>query len=430
MPTNVELWERRERSVPRGIASACPVFPERALNSELWDAEGNRLIDFAGGIAVLNTGHLHPRIKAAVAAQMERYSHTSFQVMPYEPYLELAERLNALAPGEAAKKSIFLTTGAEAVENAVKIARFHTGRPGVIAFSGGFHGRTLLTLAMTGKMHPYKTGFGPFPGDVFHAPYPMEYRGVAPGDSMQAVRELFKTDIEPERVAAVVIEPVLGEGGFYAAPPSFLRELRALCDEHGIVFVADEIQSGFGRTGTFFAIEHAGVVPDLITVAKSLAGGMPLSGVTGKAEIMDAPPPGGLGGTYGGNPVACAAALAVLDVIEEEKLLERAGAMGEMITARLRTLAREPEFSCIGDVRTLGAMTAFELVTDRESREPDPSLTARLRTRALERGLVLLSCGYYGNVIRILVPLTADDTIVNEGMDILQAALRDAVEAR
>jgi 4-aminobutyrate aminotransferase/(S)-3-amino-2-methylpropionate transaminase len=429
MTTNADLLERRRRAVPRGVGNACSVFPERARNAELWDVEGRRYIDFAGGIAVLNTGHLHPRVTAAAAAQMERYSHPCFQVLPYEPYVQLAERLNALAPGSGPRKTIFLTTGAEAVENAVKIARAHTRRPGVITFGGGFHGRTLLTLAMTGKVSPYKVGFGPFPGDVFHAPFPAAYRGITADDSLQALQNIFRSDIEPERVAAIVIEPVLGEGGFYVASPPFMKALRSVCDEHGILLVADEIQSGMGRTGKLFAIEHTEVVPDLITVAKSLAGGLPLSGVIGAEAIMDAPSPGGLGGTYGGNPVACAAALAVLDVMEEEDLLGRARDLGGRITERLREMAARPEFRVIGDVRGLGAMNAFELVADRESREPAPQLTAHLRKEAQDRGLILLSCGTHGNVVRILVPLTASDAVVDEGLDIIEASLKAAVEA-
>lgn len=428
MSTNAELWERRQAAVPRGIASACPIFPERAENSEIWDVEGKRYIDFAGGIAVLNTGHRHPRVQERVRTQVEKFSHTSFQVMPYTPYIELAERLNGLAPGPGPWKSIFLTTGAEAVENAVKIARYHTGRSDVIAFSGGFHGRTLLTMTMTGKVVPYKKGFGPFPGEVHHAPYPMEYRGIAPATSLRCIQELFKTAVDPEQVAAIVLEPVLGEGGFYAAPADFLRDLRSLCDKHGIMLVSDEVQSGFARTGRFFAIEHAGVVPDLITVAKSLAGGYPLSGVIGKAEVMDAPHPGGLGGTYGGNPVACAAALGVLDAIEQDGLLARAVSMGERIQGRLGDMAGK--FDVIGDVRTLGAMNAFELVKDRVTLEPDPDRTARLRARALDHGLVLLACGYYSNVIRILVPLTANDAIVDEGLELIERSLSDTQEAR
>ncbi len=426
MSTNSDLTARRERALPRGIASAYPVFVERAENAELWDVEGRRYIDFAAGIAVLNTGHRHPAVREAAMAQIGKVTHSSFQVVPYEPYIELAERLNALAPGNVPRKTVFLSTGAEAVENAVKIARVYTKRPGIIAFGGGFHGRTLLTLAMTGKVKPYKAGFGPFPADVYHVPYPVAYRGVTPEVSMAALQDLFSSDIEPDRVAAVIIEPVLGEGGFSAAPPEFLESLRAVCDEHGIVFIADEVQSGFGRTGRLFAMEHSGVIPDLITVAKSLAGGYPLSGVIGKSEIMDAPAPGGLGGTYGGNPVACAAALAVLDVIEKENLLERAMTIGEAMTDRLRRIAAEPGMEFIGDVRTLGAMTAIELVKDRESKTPDPERTAAVKSEAISRGLILLSCGPHGNILRIIAPLTTPDRHLQEGLDILEASLKAA----
>ena len=336
MTTNADLLERRAASVPRGVAHAAAIFPARAANAELWDVEGRRYIDFAGGIGVLNTGHRHPRVMAAVDEQLRRFTHTAFQVMPYEPYVALAERLNALAPGRFPKKSIFFSTGAEAVENGVKIARAVTNRPGVIAFTGSFHGRTLFTLGLTGKVVPYKTGFGPFSGDVYHVPFPMEYHGVTTSQAVHALELLFKSDVESERIAAIVVEPVQGEGGFYVAPFEFLRHLRDICDRYGIVFVADEIQSGFARTGKMFAIEHSGVVPDLIAVAKSLAGGFPLSGVVGKSEIMDAPLPGGLGGTYGGNPVACAAALAVLGVIEEEKLLDRSLEIGSPCSRTIR----------------------------------------------------------------------------------------------
>lgn len=428
MTSNASLFARREAAVPRGVGNACRIFPQRALNAEIWDVEGKRYIDFASGIAVLNVGHSHPKVKAAVAAQMEAYAHPAFQVMPYEPYIKLAERLNQLAPGDGEKKTIFLSTGAEAVENAVKIARAHTGRPGVITFTGGFHGRTLLTLAMTGKVVPYKVGFGPMPGEVYHAPYPVEYHGVTADDSLHALEYLFKSDIEPSRVAAIVIEPVLGEGGFYPAPFDFLNRLRALCDQHGIVFVADEIQGGFARTGKFFSIEHSGVVPDLMTVAKSLAGGLPLSGVVGKKEIMDAPAPGGLGGTYGGNAVACAAALAVLEIIEEEKLVARAAKIGELLRSRFKAIASKPEFTCIGSQHGLGAMSAIELVLDRQKRTPAPDLAKAVTARAAANGLVLLSCGIYGNVIRVLAPLTISDETLNEGLDILETSLREALK--
>ncbi len=426
--TNSELLARRKSAVPRGVANALSIFPARAKNAEIWDVEGKRYIDFATGIGVLNVGHLHPKVQSAVEIQLQHYSHTSFQVMPYEPYVKLAEKLNQLAPGDFLKKTIFFTTGAEAVENAVKIARAHTSRSGVITFSGGFHGRTLLTLAMTGKVVPYKVGFGPMPGNVYHAPFPIEYHGVSTDDSFRALEYLFRSDIASNQVAAIVIEPVLGEGGFYPAPVDFLQRLRALCDEHGIVLVADEIQAGFARTGKMFAIEHSGIVPDLITVAKSLAGGFPLSGVIGRAEIMDAPGPGGLGGTYGGNPVACAAGLAVLDIIKEEELTTRAQQIGELIRKRFKSMAAKPELNCIGNIHGLGSMMGIELVKDRASRAPAPELAKAVTVRAAANGLVLLNCGTYGNVLRCLAPLTISDEILNEGLDLFEKSLVEAKE--
>jgi 4-aminobutyrate aminotransferase/(S)-3-amino-2-methylpropionate transaminase len=372
---------------------------------------------------VLNTGHLHPKVQAAVASQLDAFSHTCLMITPYESAVVLAEKLIALTPGSSPKKAIFVTTGAEAVENCIKIARAHTGRPGVIAFGGGFHGRTFMAMALTGKVTPYKAGFGPFPAEVYHAPFPIAYHEVSVDDSLAALEHIFKNDIEPARVAAIVIEPVMGEGGFYIAPPEFLKALRRLCDEHGIVLVIDEIQTGFARTGRMFAIEHSGVEPDLMTMAKSLAGGFPLAAVVGKAAIMDAPGPGGLGGTYAGSPIACAAGLAVLEVIEEEKLCERAVAIGKLMVGELRALARE--VPAIGEVRNLGAMVAMELVRNRDRHSPDADLARALTKRAAEKGLVLLSCGIYGNVIRLLVPLTASDAIVREGMGILSESLRE-----
>lgn len=423
MATNADLLARRNAAVPRGIASATPVFADRAENAEIWDVEGRRYVDFAGGIAVLNTGHRHPKVMKAVEEQLKRFTHTAFQVMAYESFIALAERINKLAPVKGPAKTIFFSTGAEAVENAVKLARAFTGRPAVVAFSGAFHGRTLLTLGLTGKVVPYKTGFGPFPGDIYHLPFPMAAHGVGPEDALDALDRLFKTDLEPARVAALIIEPVQGEGGFYIAPADFLRRLRAICDQHGILLIADEIQCGFARTGRMFAIEHSGVQPDLITMAKSLAGGFPLSGVVGRQPVMDAPAPGGLGGTYAGSPLGCAAALAVLDVIEEEKLLERSTQLGKRVTDRLRAIAQRNDVPPIGEIRNLGGMIAFELVKSRGSQEPDPDATKALTARALQNGLVLLSCGVYANTIRILVPLTASDAIVDEGLDIIERSL-------
>jgi 4-aminobutyrate aminotransferase / (S)-3-amino-2-methylpropionate transaminase / 5-aminovalerate transaminase len=426
MPTNAELLERRNAAVPRGVGHATPIYAARAENAEVWDVEGKRYIDFAGGIAVLNTGHRQPRVMAAVQAQLERFTHTAFQVMAYEPYIALAERLNKLAPFKGPAKTIFFTTGAEAVENAIKIARVFTGRPGVISFSGAFHGRTLLTMAMTGKVLPYKKGFGPFPSDVYHVPFPIEHQGVSVADSLKAINFLFKADIDPARVAAIILEPVQGEGGFFVAPKELLVELRKLCDAHGILLVSDEVQAGFARTGKMFGIEHSGVEPDLIAIAKSMAGGFPLSGVVGRANIMDASETGGLGGTYGGNPVACAAALAVLDVIKEEKLLDRANAMGERIKTKLNQFAKRNDLMPIAAIRGPGAMIGFEIVKHRGSFEPDADATKRLTTAALQNGLIVLNCGVYNNVIRILVPLTASDAIVDEGMGMLENAMRVA----
>ena len=360
MTSNAELHQRRQRAVPRGVTNSLAVYAERAANAEIWDVEGRRYIDFASGISVLNTGHVHPKVRAAIAQQLDKLTHTCFQVTPYESYVALAESLNALAPGATPKKTIFLTTGAEAVENALKIARFHTKRSGVIAFSGGFHGRTLACISLTGKVQPYKTGFGPMLPEIYHLPFPMPYHGITVEDSLDSLEQLFKADVDPQRVAAIIIEPVLGEGGFYAAPAELLRRLRSVCDSHGIVLIADEIQSGFGRTGRMFAIEHAGIEPDLITVAKSVAGGVPLSAVIGKADIMDSPGPGGLGGTFAGSPLGCAAGLAVLEVMREEQLLQRAQEIGRFMSSRLKGL--QVRFPCVGEVRNLGAMVALELV--------------------------------------------------------------------
>ena len=426
--SNDALLARREAAVARGVSLAHPVFVDRAENALLWDADGRRYVDFAGGIAVLNTGHRHPKVLEAVRAQLEKVTHTCFQVTGYEPYVELCERLNRLAPGVGAKKTLLMTTGAEAVENAVKIARAYTKRSAVIAFSGGFHGRTLLALALTGKVAPYKAGFGPMPPEVFHAPFPNALHGVSVDDSIHALEQIFKCDVEPERVAAIIVEPVQGEGGFYVAPRDFMLRLRETCDRHGIVFIADEIQSGAGRTGRMFAMEHYGVAGDVTTVAKSIAGGFPVSAVVGLAEIMDACAPGGLGGTYAGNPVACAAACAVLDVFEQEGILQRAESLGERMTERLKALAgRHRE---VAEVRALGAMIAFELCVDGDPNRPDAELTRALTARARELGLILLACGVYGNVIRILVPITAEDAVVDEGLGIIERAMDELCAAR
>tara|TARA_R110002049_G_scaffold117332_2_gene270469 strand:- start:46774 stop:48174 length:1401 start_codon:yes stop_codon:yes gene_type:complete len=421
--TNAALVARREAAVPRGVASAAPIYAKYAENAELWDVEGNRYIDFVGGIGVLNTGHRHPKVIAAAKAQEDHYTHTSFQVVPYGPYVELAEKLNALAPGDAPKKTLLVTTGAEAVENAVKIARAATGRPGIIAFTGSYHGRTLLTLGMTGKVSPYKKDVGPFPADIFRAPFPSIRDGITVKDAITGLKNLFLTDAQPERVAAIIIEPVLGEGGYTPVPFEMMQELRAICDQHGILLIADEVQAGFGRTGTWFAIEHSGVVPDLITVAKSMAGGYPLAGVIGRADLMDALAPGGLGGTYGGNPVACAASLAAIEAIEDEGLLARSTAMGETLKARFAEIGERAAPYRFWDIRGLGAMVAVEFVTDFDSAMPDADFTKRVIGHALKRGLLLLSCGMHGNAIRVMVPLTASDEIVEEGLAIFEAAV-------
>lgn len=423
MSTNASLLSRRKAAVPQGVATAAPIFAAHAEDAELRDVEGRRYVDFAGGIAVLNVGHRHPRVVEAVRRQLELYTHTAFQVVAYEPYIELCEKLNALAPITGATKTILFTTGAEAVENAVKIARAATGRSGVISFSGGFHGRTLLTMAMTGKVVPYKRGFGSLPGEVYHLPFPIAHYGVTVEDSLRALSLLFSADIDPSRIAAIIIEPVQGEGGFHMAPPELLQALRRLCDEHGIKLIADEVQTGFARTGRMFGIEHSGIEPDLMTLAKSLGGGFPLSGVIGRAEIMDSVQPGGLGGTYAGSPIACAAALAVLDVIEDEGLVARANRIGERLRNQLEGLAAHHDLTPIGHVRGPGAMVAFDVLAARGSDQPDGAAAKRVTARALELGLVLLSCGIHGETIRLLMPLTTPDTLIDEGMHILEEAL-------
>ena len=427
MSANADLLRRRQAAVPRGVSVALPVFADRAENAELWDVEGRRFIDFAGGIAVLNTGHRHPKVLAAVQAQLDRFTHTAFQVAPYEPYIALAERLNALAPFKGPAKTVLFTTGAEAVENAVKIARVATGRSGVIAFAGAFHGRTLMTMALTGKVVRYKKHAGPMPPQVYHLPFPVAEHGVSVADTLRALDQLFRADIEPEQVAAIIFEPVQGEGGSYPVPPELAMALREVCDKHGIKLIVDEVQAGFGRTGKLFGVEHLGIEPDLITMAKSLAGGFPLSGVLGRAELMDAVEPGGLGGTYGGNPMACAAALAVLDVIAEEKLLARADAVGARIKARLEQIAARNDVVPMTAIRGPGAMIGFDIVKSRGAYEPDAEAAKRVTSAALEEGLILLSCGVYANAIRILVPLTAPDAVLDEGLDMLERALAKAV---
>jgi 4-aminobutyrate aminotransferase/(S)-3-amino-2-methylpropionate transaminase len=423
---NADLQKRKEVAIARGQGNMAAVYVDRALNAEIWDVEGKRHIDFGAGIAVVNTGHNHPKVKAAVQAQLERFTHTCVMVSPYESAVELAEKLNAAAPGNTPKKSIFVTTGAEAVENTVKIARAYTGRPGIIAFNGGFHGRTNMTMGLTGKVNPYKIGFGPFPSDIYHIPYPNEYLGITEEQALADLRLRFTCDIEASRVAAIIIEPVQGEGGFYIASASFLQSLREICDEHGILLILDEIQAGFARTGTMFCHEQAGIEADLMTTAKGIAGGFPIAAVVGKAEIMDAPIPGGLGGTYGGSPVGCAAALAVFDIIEEEKLCERAVSVGEYFVKHLQALQAEYP-TIIGDIRNAGAMIAIELVQEGDVNKPYPELAKQLSSKAAENGLVLLSCGIRGNVIRFLPALTIEMNIIDEGMEIFKRCFKELV---
>ncbi len=412
--SNAGLQARKDAAFARGMGNLAPVYVDRAENADVWDVEGNHYIDLGAGIAVVNTGHRHPKIQAAVQAQLARFSHTCVMVSPYESAVALAERLNALVP-IADAKSMFVTTGAEAVENAIKIARAHTGRPGVVAFGGGFHGRTNLCMGLTGKIVPYKAGFGPFPSDIYHVPFPVPYHGITAADSLKALDELFRVDIEPERVAALIVEPVQGEGGFYPAPEGFVGALREICDRHGIVLVCDEIQTGFARTGRLFAVEYDHVEPDIMTLAKGLGGGFPIAAVVGKAAIMDAPNPGGLGGTYAGSPVGCAAALAVLDVIEEEGLAARALAIGDTVARHLGDLKnRYPQR--IGEVRYKGAMIAMELVKNGDPDEPDADAAKAMVAEAAKSGLILLSCGVRGNVIRILPPLTISDAVLDEGL--------------
>ncbi|MBV6416963.1 MAG: 4-aminobutyrate aminotransferase PuuE [Steroidobacteraceae bacterium] len=415
------LQARHAAAVPPGVATR-NVYIARALNAEFWDVEGRRYIDFAAGIAVLNTGHRHPQVIDAVRAQLDAFTHSCFHVAPYESYVALAERLSALAPGNFAKKTFFVTTGAEAVENAIKVARYYTKRPAIVAFSGGFHGRTNLGMALTGKVMPYKRGFGPFPAGIYHAPYPVAYRGITTEHALEGVQRLLRADVDAQSVAAFIVEPVQGEGGFNVAPPEFLQALRRLADEHGALLIADEVQTGMARTGRMFAIEHAGVVPDLITMAKGLGGGFPLAGVTGRADVLDVVHPGGLGGTYAGSPIGIAAAHAVLDVIAAENLCARAQEIGRHMRTRLGEAAAS--LPRIGDVRGLGAMVALELVRDATTREPDAPATAQVLQEALQRGLMLLSCGESASVIRLLSPLTITPALLDEGLDILIESLR------
>ena len=425
--SNSEWQTRKNEAVAGAQGNLAEVYVKHARGSEIWDVEGKRYIDFGTGIAVCSAGHSHPKIVAAVAEQLENFSHTCVMVTPYDSSVRLAEKLNALAPGSSRKKSIFVTTGAEAVENTIKIARAYTGRRGVIAFNGGFHGRTMLAMGMTGKITPYKNLFGPFPGEIYHAPYPIEYHGISIEDSLKALDNLFHVDIAPSDVAAIIIEPVQGEGGFYPAPKEFMQALRALCDEHGIVMICDEIQTGFARTGKMFCTEYADIEPDLMTVAKGMANGFPIAAVVGKADIMDAPLPGSLGGTYAGSPIGCVAALAMIDVIEDEQLISSANRVAKTFRAGLESLqVKYP--AVIGDIRTdHGAMMAIELVKNGESDQPDAELTKALITLASQNGLILLSCGSRGNVIRFLPALNISDELINEGLAIFEACLQQQV---
>lgn len=421
--SNNEFHQRRLAATPRGVGVMCHFFAQKAENATLTDVEGNEYIDFAAGIAVLNTGHRHPEIIAAVQQQLAQFTHTAYQIVPYESYVSLAEKLNELAPVQGPAKSAFFTTGAEAVENAIKIARAHTGRPGVIAFGGGFHGRTYMTMALTGKVAPYKIGFGPFPGSVYHVPYPSALHNITTQDSLDAIERLFKADIDAKQVAAIIFEPVQGEGGFNVAPPELVTALRRLCDEHGIVLIADEVQSGFARTGKLFAMDNYADKPCLMTVAKSLAGGMPLSGVIGNASIMDAAAPGGLGGTYAGNPLSVAAAHAVLNIIDKENLCERAQYLGE----RLQSTLNEAKAWCpsLVAVRGVGSMIAAEFF-EPGSQQPSAAMAQKIQKMAIEQGLLLLTCGQYGNVIRFLYPLTIPEAQFSRALDILQRVTREA----
>ncbi|WP_377293237.1 4-aminobutyrate--2-oxoglutarate transaminase [Rhizobium sp. SG2393] len=414
------LTERKNAAISRGVGMTTQIYADRAENAEIWDKDGNRYIDFAAGIAVVNTGHRHPRVIEAVKKQLDRFTHTCHQVVPYENYVELAERLNTIVPGDFAKKTIFVTTGAEAVENAVKIARAATGRQAVIAFTGGFHGRTFMGMALTGKVVPYKVGFGAMPADVFHAPFPIELHGTTVEQSLAVLKKLFAADVDPKRVAAIIVEPVQGEGGFYPVPAPLMKALRQICDEHGMLLIADEVQTGFARTGKLFAMEHYGIAADLVTMAKGLGGGFPIAAVTGRAEIMDAPGPGGLGGTYAGNPLGVAAAHAVLDVIADENLCDRAEQLGGRLKQRLAAIREQaPE---IVDIRGPGFMNAVEF-NDVTTSLPSADFANRVRLAALERGLILLTCGVHGNVIRFLAPITIQDEVFAEALDILEASI-------
>lgn len=427
MTTNDEIYKRRDESVARAIAYSATFVAIRAKGAEVWDVEDKRYIDFCGGIGCQNVGHGHPKVVSAIETQARSLTHTCFQISPYENYVRLAERLNALAPGDFKKKSLFFSTGGEAVENAVKIARFYTQRPGLITFTNGYHGRSYMGMALSARMDPFKVGFRPFPSEIYRIPFPDAYHGVTLDDTKRSLNTLFQSDAEPTQIAAAIFEPVQGEGGYNIAEPAFIEYLRGLCDEHGIVLVADEIQTAFGRAGKMFAMEHFGVVPDLSCIGKSMGGGLPLSGIVGRADIIDSVPPGGLGGTFGGNPVACAAANAVLDVIDEESLLEKGLKLGLHIDKRFKEMALKNSCHCIGDVRALGCMNAIEIVEDRKTHAPAGDLTSEIVKIALSKGLILVTAGPARNVIRVLVPLSTSTEIVDEGMSIIEASIGEAM---
>ncbi|MWJ27210.1 4-aminobutyrate--2-oxoglutarate transaminase [Halomonas sp. ZH2S] len=422
---NAQLNELKQKYVAHGAASPATQFADHAENAELWDADGTRFIDFAGGIGVLNVGHRHPKVVEAIKAQLDKLMHTCQTVMPYEGYVKVAEKLSHITPVRGHAKVMLANSGAEALENAVKIARAATGKNNVICFDGGYHGRTFMTMAMNGKVAPYQTDFGSMPGNVFRAPYPVPYHGVSEDEALRGLKMTLKTDANPKDTAAIVLEPVLGEGGFYPAPTSFLKAIREICDEHGILMIVDEVQSGFGRTGKMFAIEHSGVEPDIITMAKSMADGMPISAIVGTDKHMDASGPNSLGGTYTGSPTACAAALAVMEVFEEENILEKSQALGDKLAKRFAKW--QESYDCIDNARNMGAMAAFDLISDKANHTPDANLAGALCKKARENGLILLSCGLYGNTIRFLMPVTIEDNILEEGLDILEACLKELV---
>ena len=421
--SNKELQALKERYAAAGAATPNEQFADHATNAELWDADGKRMIDFAGGIGVLNIGHRHPKVVEAVKAQLDKLMHTCQTVMPYEGYVKLAEKLSGVVPVRGHAKVMLANSGAEALENAMKIARAATGKTNVICFDGGYHGRTFYTMAMNGKAAPYQTDFGPMPGTVYRAPYPVPYHGVSEDEALRGLKMAMKADSPARNTAAIVIEPVLGEGGFYAAPTSFLKEIRKICDENDILMVVDEVQSGFGRTGKMFAIEHSGVEPDLMTMAKSMADGMPISAIVGTDKYMDASGPNSLGGTYTGSPTACAAALAVFDVFKEEDILSKSQALGEKLKQRFSQW--QEQFAHVDNVRNLGPMAAFELVESKESRTPKPELAAAVTKKAKEKGLILLSCGMYGNTLRFLMPVTIEDDVLEEGLAIVEESLKE-----